>query len=269
MIPQKELIDRKDWDVLIILDACRYDYFKNVYENYLSGELRKAESEGHRTSEWLAKTWADEKPYNLTYVSANPFINSLGIDRTNWGYNPTEHFERIIDLWKSEWDENLETVLPKRVNYRFIDEYAQNSNERFVVHYIQPHYPFLSIGPELHGVSTEQPNQGVRGRIGVIMTRFFGRRTTNKLRDFLGLKNEGGKTEYEAVAENHGVDGLREYYLENIRIVVEKVSQIVPKIDGRIVVTSDHGDFLGENGCYGHGDFHPFLREVPWLEMEQ
>lgn len=31
----------KDWDNLIILDACRYDYFKKTYKNISLESLRK------------------------------------------------------------------------------------------------------------------------------------------------------------------------------------------------------------------------------------
>ena len=34
-------IVKEKWDYLIILDACRYDYFQDVYKKYLQGELFK------------------------------------------------------------------------------------------------------------------------------------------------------------------------------------------------------------------------------------
>jgi hypothetical protein len=36
------------------------------------------------------------------------------------------------------------------------------------------------------------------------------------------------------------------------------------------VVTSDHGEFLGENGNFDHhpGSKNPLLLEVPWLKVE-
>lgn len=56
MQKQKNLINERDWDCLVILDACRYDYFEKVYEDYLSGDLRKVLSSGSCTEEWLNKT---------------------------------------------------------------------------------------------------------------------------------------------------------------------------------------------------------------------
>ena len=34
----------EDWDHAIILDAARYDVFKEVYEDYFDGELEKRRS---------------------------------------------------------------------------------------------------------------------------------------------------------------------------------------------------------------------------------
>ena len=41
---------KEDWDFLIILDACRYDYFKGGYNKYIKeGNLKKAVSPGIHT----------------------------------------------------------------------------------------------------------------------------------------------------------------------------------------------------------------------------
>jgi len=40
---------------------------------------------------------------------------------------------------------------------------------------------------------------------------------------------------------------------------------------GKTIITSDHGEFLGEHGYYGHEarkSEDPVLRVVPWLEMD-
>ncbi|MDL0143566.1 hypothetical protein PNP83_00890, partial [Halobacterium salinarum] len=46
----------KDWDNLIILDACRYDYFKNANStNIIEGELGKSVSRGSHSREFMEK----------------------------------------------------------------------------------------------------------------------------------------------------------------------------------------------------------------------
>jgi len=52
---EKYVMD-EEWDFLIILDACRYDYFKEIYKNYLDGgNSMKAISPAIETIEWCQK----------------------------------------------------------------------------------------------------------------------------------------------------------------------------------------------------------------------
>jgi len=60
MIDQRELINQvvkeREW-VIIILDACRYDFFEKVYRDYLKGKLLKVRSANSTTPLWLTETW--------------------------------------------------------------------------------------------------------------------------------------------------------------------------------------------------------------------
>lgn len=44
MMDQGKSITQGDWKNLIVLDACRFDYFENSYSDYLEGDLIKAKS---------------------------------------------------------------------------------------------------------------------------------------------------------------------------------------------------------------------------------
>lgn len=73
-----------DWDYCIVLDACRYDVFSDVYGEYLDGALEKRWSTGSSTPEWAYRTFTGD--HDIAYFSGNPFINSLGIpERTQVG----------------------------------------------------------------------------------------------------------------------------------------------------------------------------------------
>ena len=50
-------IMEEKWDYLIVLDACRYDYFKE-YNNILEGHLEKKLSCASCTYEWLEKNFS-------------------------------------------------------------------------------------------------------------------------------------------------------------------------------------------------------------------
>ena len=45
----------RDWNTLIILDACRYDVFKDV--NNIPARLTKIKSVGSCTSDWIRNTF--------------------------------------------------------------------------------------------------------------------------------------------------------------------------------------------------------------------
>jgi hypothetical protein len=58
-------------------------------------------------------------------------------------------------------------------------------------------------------------------------------------------------------------------YKHNLRTVLEDVELLLNNIDSeRAVITTDHGNALGEHGIYGHQGNFPIdcLVEVPWYE---
>ncbi|GAA0278304.1 hypothetical protein GCM10009000_111890 [Halobacterium noricense] len=69
-------------------------------------------------------------------------------------------------------------------------------------------------------------------------------------------------------------DGTREaamdLYEENLHLVLETVADVIPRLDGKVVVTADHGEAFGEQGVWEHHiETHiPALVEVPWLEVD-
>ena len=105
----------------------------------MHGELKKAVSVGSSTTEWCKGSF--KKRYDdVVYISANPHINSKFEVK---GFNAKDHFFRVIDVWKWGWNEGLGTVHPKKVNeavQTFKDNY---SDKRFIIHYLQPHEPYI------------------------------------------------------------------------------------------------------------------------------
>jgi hypothetical protein len=63
-----------------------------------------------------------------------------------------------------------------------------------------------------------------------------------------------------------------EVYRENLRIVLDYIEEFIESVDGKSVVTADHGELLGDSKLqrYGHpeGVYLPELRIVPWLSVE-
>ncbi|MGM0389020.1 MAG: hypothetical protein ACQEP0_11015, partial [Natrinema limicola] len=58
-------------------------------------------------------------------------------------------------------------------------------------------------------------------------------------------------------------------YADNLRIGLESVATLRRNVDGTLIVSSDHGNAMGELGIWGHPD-KPVssVRRVPWIELE-
>lgn len=101
----------EDWDILIILDACRYDYFKK--HNFIKGKLEKKCSLGSCTIEWVYKNFLKTYP-NIVYISSNPYISNYML-KNIIGKNP---FGFIDEVWNYGWNDRLGTVLPDTITKR-------------------------------------------------------------------------------------------------------------------------------------------------------
>lgn len=272
----------EDWDVLIILDACRYDFFEEMYDEYLNGRLEKKRSLGSSTPEWLVKNFPGR--YSITYISTVPFINSKGIglgetgsaDAKRYSWTATEHFEKIIDVWLDGWDEKLGLVPPQEVNEAY---FSIDPDGRTIIHYHQPHGPFISYRKENPKCTTRQARRAkleqggkkyflnrFRGWIGPRVERMVGSKNVWRLRKFL----DGEPIDnYEELWRKGRLNEIEEFYRDNLEIALRATSALTDKLEGKVVVTSDHGEALGEEGFYAHfGGYHiPSLIEVPWLEL--
>ena len=218
-----------DWDNLVILDACRYDLFAEA--NTLEGDLRKVASKGTGTDMFLDANVDGRAFPDTVYLTANPHL----------------HFQRgefhdVIRLWETDWDDDLDTVVPEVVTDRAIDAHERYPNKRLVAHFVQPHYPFIGET----GLELIESDMAIRG--------------------FL----EDHKSIFHHLAEgtvDHDV--VWRAYRENLELTLPHVRRLIDELPGRTVVTSDHGNAFGEWGVYGHGGPKiPALIDVPWLVID-
>lgn len=283
-------IMEEDWDYLIVLDACRYDYFTKLYNNYLNGELKKFISLGCSTLEWCKASFKD-KYDDVIYISANPYINSKFEIR---GFKARNHFYKIIDVWDTGWNEELGTVHPKEVN-KAVEKVRYNyPNKKLIIHYLQPHEPYLSynikigypkpkisLGRVLDGINNRKGNKGLiliilfnkfRNLFKNLAIKLIGKGRINKIYLLVSRSlNLPPINPMDAVQRVVGDIGLRKLYIENLKIVLKYASELVKELNGIIIITSDHGELLGEDGYYCHSWLiprsNPFLMEIPWLKV--
>jgi hypothetical protein len=235
----------EDWDTLILLDACRYDMFEST--SHLDGTLCLKESKGSSTSEWLRANVDGRDLLDTVYVTANP---QLERNRDTWDVN----LHQTINVWLDEgWDEETGTVLAETMTDAAIKAYERFPNKRLVVHYMQPHYPFVSSDTAFdkdHLNSIDVEGSTVEGE------NVWGQKFTGQL----------------PVSD----DKLWSMYVDNLEYVLEHVETVLDAIPGKAVVTSDHGNYVGERASpipireYGHprGLYDDTVVHVPWLVHE-
>jgi hypothetical protein len=272
-----------EWDYCLVLDACRYDVFSEVYDEYLDGELEKRRSNGSSTPEWAYRTFTDD--HDIAYFSGNPFINDLGIplNELKWGascdyeWAASRHISDVFDVWKSGWDDDLGTVPPESITEAFrANRSADERAERTVLHYMQPHAPYLARGT---GQKLKRIQKGIRKQDeadgddgGFLSVGDTVRPKVETLLEGSELAQKAGlwlELDPADLVKNGTRDAALELYEENLRIVIESVADLVAELDGRVVVTADHGEAFGEDGVWEHHiETHiPPLVEVPWLEV--
>ncbi|KAB1198507.1 MULTISPECIES: hypothetical protein [Haloferax] len=229
-------VTEQDWDTLVILDACRYDYFADrVEQSGIDGSLSSVISRGPESWIFMSENFVGNELHDTVYVSANPHANEL----------PDGTFFRVEPLLDS-WDPDAETILPDDVVSAAVDMHERHPDKRLIVHFMQPHIPYI-------GETAEQVRRDVD------ISRF---RVGSRWWDAM----EAGEISRE---QTH------EAYVESLDIVLEHVASLLEQVDGKTVITADHGELLGERLVpfgpphYGHPPIHTAkLRTVPWFEPE-
>jgi hypothetical protein len=233
-----DLFDRlrqTDWDVVLILDSCRYDVLADVATE---AAIERACSPATATQQFLERAAADGVFNESTYISANPQTSRQvpgdGVD--------------LVNVHESGWDDSLNTVPPEVV----YDEVRRrvDSNGQVVAHTVQPHYPHIcEFGGRLRAV----PN-------GLHPTE-------------LGLAgdSEGGLQIQDYLARGAvDLDLARRSYRAAVKYAWEQARNLAAELAEEgytTVVTADHGELFGEWGLVEHPVDIPVagLVEVPWL----
>jgi len=144
-----------------------------------------------------------------------------------------DDFLLVDEVWKDGWDEQLGTVPPRVVTDRAIATSREYEPKRIIVHYMQPHQPFIGEQARSNGQDWVEESCWDALRQG-----------------------------------NAAVSDVREAYRENLAVVLGDVRLLLENVDADpAVVSADHGNAFGEWGIYGHpnGFLHPSVKNVPWL----
>lgn len=245
-VQQVHRLREVEWDLLLVLDACRFDIWADMI-----GEGSPVWSAGSCSRDWIRAMHQHFDLSDTVCVTANPEV-------TRWSADFLYH-ERD-DLWERKWQyvNGVGTVTPEDVTKAVEAKLVVGPDRPVYAHYVQPHGPYPKVDPpipvmrnnpeanEVHTDVEDHPDE-------VVMN------PTDLLDD-----PDSWLT----------VEDLIAGYRANLEWVWEAIQPLLER-DLTVVVTSDHGEILGEerdlgNGIttrYGHPcrSDGPLVRLVPWV----
>lgn len=225
-----EQVERSNWDLLILLDAARYDTLRSVADAVVSKKISPASS----TPEFLEAATETRLFSGAHYVSANPQV-----ERRDTGAKRTEYLD-------DEWNDDLETIPPESV-YRRAVELVQEG-ESVVAHTVQPHYPHI---------------HRIDGDMEPVSGGLHPAETDIDLHDVVQGYLTNGNYDLEDALRSYEI--CTRFAWEEAR----RTAQRLRRKGFTIAITADHGEAFGEFGFVEHpvGVSIPQLRRVPWVEF--
>ncbi|WP_336001793.1 hypothetical protein [Halorientalis halophila] len=223
-------IYERDWDVLIILDACRADFMSEVKGDYPFVSENSTISNASNSRLWHERNfnsvYSDEMARTVL-VSGNTFSGRVLSD---------EDFLQLDRVWEYAWDDEYGVMPARPITDRAITAARNHDPDRLIVHYMQPHMPPIPYVSGNHGEDEPIDDRWLDAWKHV----------------------QNGEI---------SIDEAWGAHVENLRYVLDDVALLLENIDAeRVAISADHGNAFGEHGFYRHPGHIPIraLREVPW-----
>lgn len=226
----------RDWDVLVMLDACRADVMQDVAPDhaFLPESVPSTYSAASMSGEWLERHTQSRfrgQMAETALVSANPHTRMDCLQPDEWA--------AVDEVWKHGWGDDVGTVPPRATTNAAIRQARHGSANKLIVWYMQPHQPFLDAE---WSKGYDQATFGEGGNHGKCVWR--------QCRD--------GAVDREE---------LWAAYRRTLNWVLEDVELLLENVDGEVAITADHANALGEWGIWGHPKHAPVpaVKRVPWV----
>jgi arylsulfatase A-like enzyme len=222
----------EDWENLIVLDSCRYDAFQEV--NSIPGELSMKKSKGTTTVQWLNQNFTEYHD-DIAYLSTVSFVHPDKASDANFQrkpFNASEHFSVVENISGGKGIEQGKHVDPEETVEKAKAFAEKYPGKRKIIHFTPPHLPFLtSEHVEEHNYDTYE----------------------------------------QYLREGYSWDDLRKEYRETLEYTLEHVEELVEELEGKTIVTGDHGEAHNEYFVkdHPHSIYIKPLVNVPWLEAEE
>lgn len=207
----------------------------------------------------------------------------LSVTNPEWNieWKATDHFSKIIDVWDFAWSKESETVPPTGVTETVLQLKDRNKK---IIHYMQPHGPYLTLESDSRlddglSIFRERAKKGENAVIEYLMKIGFKFLSIIGKEKLWRIKSKINIPVSEPMEAAWRLGKVGDFYLDNLKKVLEEVSRLKDELNGKTIVTSDHGECLGKNNYWGHGPHIddglevenkkrvPQLVEVPWLKV--
>ena len=283
---QKDLVKKDDWDIIVLLDAVRYDYFEIMYKNYFKrGKLQKVISSTTSSPPWYFECFEKGNVRDdIIFIAPDFELSSMDTKFISIGYqlkygrepyNMNDFFGKVVDIWKTDYDEKLGVLHPDSTTDSIITQSKKNQNHKIIGTYYQVHDPYI-----YYINKGEAPVMNMEKLVNgkPEYSRYHFRRLKDISRYFISdeslwrLENLIGKPPKAGLGWmwlNHGKEGILKGYYEDLKLTLNSAKRVVDELPYRkIIITTDHGELLGEHKRYGHGGRkRKELIEIPWLEI--
>ncbi|MGC8544236.1 MAG: hypothetical protein ACP5NQ_09860 [Vulcanisaeta sp.] len=236
----RDLIRRRRF-LLIVLDDARYDVFMGMYSRYLHGTLSIARVPPPNTYGWLPRAFSMPE-----FNGVRVFYASIGIESHDiriGSFVPRNRDVEVIPI-RPNRAKHLLTVLPSEVN-EVVESVGLSGRD--IVWYAQPHFPWV-VDEELSLMLMKDA----------------------LIHDYVPPDTIRHRLRERGIPRDRVV---RAYYA-NLALALRYVKELLNYVYEQgikydeIVVTSDHGEMLGEFGLYLHQEYDlPQLVLVPWLNV--
>lgn len=228
------------------------------HEYEFINEVSERTSIGSTSKEWMVNTFTEEYKREIgdtICVTANAWVDTVLTEEVDFSFwTPTresfieshpifsdlmardtvvqDDFSEFTSL--SEYSKEYKVATAETVTNHAIVSGRNRGDRRLIVHYMQPHAPYIGGAIREDRQLTEVEREPIHH-----------------------LRRTG---------ERDTVYGL---YLDNLRYVLDSVGTLLRNINAsKVAITADHGELFDEMGMSGHfaGVVHPKLKNVPWVE---
>lgn len=228
--PSPSIWDR-EWDMIVILDSCRPEWIQEVSSEYdFITNVGTINSVGSHSMEWVDKTFKSANPATLEesiYITGNHYARRA----------PEDKFSEFEDL--NNYSGEFPAPPAHVITDRTVAVCREQTWRHCIVHYMQPHKPFLQCDSDRRNV------------------------------EIAAEWSKGHQLYHQYFKENITKQELIDGFINNLRYVLDEVDLLLDNVDApKTVITSDHGQALGERFIWDH---HPGvqiepLKKVPWVE---